>query len=332
VRSPKNRSGWKPFATAQLAESLGALRSRPNEACSMTTLHRSRRSCLCVPGSSEKMLAKAPRLGADEIVLDLEDAVIAASKDDARASVVRALASDSWRGARTSVRVNAPRTPWCHQDVIALAGAPRPPGSVVIPKVECAADVTFVERLLDGAERQSRSEGTPMRLQALIETAAGLSRVQEIAASSRRLDSLILGYADLAASLGRRGAAVDDLDAWRPAQEAVLLAARAGGCQAIDGPHLGVTVDDHFLAAATRARDAGYDGKWAIHPSQVGVLNELFAASPEELARAAAVLAALDNAEQSSRGAVALDGAMLDEAARIAALRTLACAPSRDRR
>jgi citrate lyase subunit beta / citryl-CoA lyase len=297
----------------------------------MTTLHRSRRSCLCVPASSEQMIAKAPKLAADEIVLDLEDAVISASKDDARAAVVRALASDSWRGVRTSVRVNAPRTPWCHQDVIALAGAPRPPGSVVIPKVECAADVTFVERLLDGADRQSRSDGTPMRLQALIETAAGLSRAQEIAASSHRLDSLILGYADLAASLGRRGTAVDDLDAWRPAQEAVLLAARSSGRQAIDGPHLGVAADDHFLAAATRVRDAGYDGKWAIHPSQVAALNELFAPSREEIDRAAATLSALDDADRSNgRGAVALNGAMLDEAARKAALRTLARVPSHD--
>ena len=174
------------------------------------------------------MLAKAPGLAADELVIDLEDAVAASMKESARASVATALASEAWAGATVSVRVNAPRTPWCHLDIAALAAVARQPAAIVVPKVESAGDLAFVERLLDGAEAAA-GRARPLRVQALIETAAGLSRVQEIAGASSRLDALILGYADLAVSLGRTGAGADDLDGWRPAQEMVLLAARAHG-------------------------------------------------------------------------------------------------------
>jgi citrate lyase subunit beta/citryl-CoA lyase len=290
---------------------------------------RPRRSCLSVPGSSEKMLAKAPGLGADELVLDLEDAVAPEAKEAARALVVQALASDAYAACTVAVRVNQPGTPWCHEDLAALARAPRPPASVVLPKVEGPGDLAFADRLLDGAERGAGHEPPVMRIQALIETAAGLARVLESAAASPRLESLILGYADLSASLGRSAAGARDLDGWRAAQDAVLVAARANGLQAIDGPWLGVAVDEAFTAAAARARDAGFDGKWAIHPSQVAALNELFTPSAEELERARAVIAALDAAERDEgRGAVALDGQMLDEAVRVAALRTLARAAS----
>jgi citrate lyase subunit beta / citryl-CoA lyase len=282
-----------------------------------------RRSCLSVPGSSEKMLARAPTLAADELVLDLEDAVASEAKDDARALVLHALASEPFAGRNVAVRVNAPGTPWCHADLIALAGAARPPASVVLPKVESAGDLAFADRLLDGAERAAGRD-RPLRIQALVETASGLARIYEIAAASPRLDALILGYADLAASLGRSPGGAGDLDGWRPAQEAVLTAARAHGLQAIDGPYLGVAVDDGFVAAATRARDSGFDGKWAIHPSQVAPLNDVFTPSAAELERARAIIAALDEAARGERrGAVALNGEMLDEAVRVAALRTL---------
>jgi citrate lyase subunit beta / citryl-CoA lyase len=284
----------------------------------------SRRSCLSVPGSSERMLAKAPGLGADELVLDLEDAVVAAEKESARELVLRSLAGGQLRGRQVSVRVNAPRTRWCHADLIALAAAPAPPAAVVVPKVESAGDIAFAGRLLDGVEHAAGSE-RPLRVQALIETAAGLGRIAEIAAAGERLEALILGYADLAASLGRSAAGGADLDGWRPAQEALLVAARANGLQAIDGPYLRVGADDAFIAAATRARDAGFDGKWAIHPSQVAPLNAIFTPSAAEIERARAVLAAL---EEAGTGAVALDGEMLDEAMRAAALRTLARTPT----
>jgi citrate lyase subunit beta/citryl-CoA lyase len=274
------------------------------------------------------MLAKAPSRGADEIVIDLEDAVAIASKDEARETVVAALAEPQWRGVRTSVRVNAPRTPWCHLDVMALAALPDAPETIVVPKVESPADMAFVERLLDGAEAAS-GRTAPIGVQALIENAAGVAHVTAIAGSSPRLVGLILGYADLSASLGRARGAGAELDSWRAIQDAVLVAARAHDIAAIDGPYLGVQVDEGFRAAAERARDMGFDGKWAIHPAQVAALNELFTPTGEELEQARAVIAALEEAErEGGRGAVAVDGQMLDEAVRVAALRVLARAAS----
>jgi citrate lyase subunit beta/citryl-CoA lyase len=285
-----------------------------------------RRSCLSVPGSSERKLAKAAAgMGADEIVIDLEDAVAASVKEAARAATVAALAG--WSSGVVSVRVNAARSPWCHLDVAALVGLPDRPASIVVPKVEGAGDLAFFDRLLDGAEAAS-GRRAPVRLQALIETAAGLERIAEIAQSSPRLDALILGYADLAASLGRAPGAAHDLELWRPAQEAVLVAARAHGLQAIDGPYLGVAADEEFRAGAMRARDLGFDGKWAIHPAQVAPLTGLFTPTGEDVRRAQSIVAALDRAEhEHGQGAVTLDGQMLDEAVRAAALRTLARAP-----
>lgn len=286
-----------------------------------------RRSCLAVPGSSQRKLAKAAAAGADEVVIDLEDAVAPSAKDEARATVAAALESLDWGRATVSVRVNAPRSPWCHLDVATLAALPDRPHSLVLPKVESAGDLAFLDRLLDGAEAAAgRTRSLPV--QALIETAAGLGRVQEIAAASPRLDALIIGYADLAASLGRTAAGAADLDAWRPAQDAVLVAARGNGLQAIDGPYLGVDAGTAFQAAALRARNLGFDGKWAIHPSQVAPLNDIFTSSSAEVARARAVIAALEEAEaEAGEGAVALDGQMIDEAIRAAALRVLARAP-----
>ena len=267
-----------------------------------------------MPGSSERKLAKAAQLAADEVVIDLEDAVAVGAKDEARAATVAALGA--WTGPAAAVRVNAPGTPWCHLDVAAVGALADRPASIVVPKVESPGDLAFVDRLLDGVEAGA-GRRAPLRVQALIETAAGLASVNEIAASSARLDALILGYADLAAALsGAR-----DLDAWLPAQHAVLVAARAHGLDAIDGPYLGVTPDEGFRAAAARARDLGFDGKWAIHPSQVEPLNEVFTPSEAEVERARAVLDAMESAQE---GAVTLDGEMIDEAVRAAALRVLA--------
>jgi len=271
------------------------------------------------------MLAKAPTRGADEVIIDLEDAVATSAKDEARATVVAALAESQYEGVRTAVRVNAPRTPWCHLDVIAMGSLERGPDSIIVPKVESADDLAFVDRLLDGVEASVGSTRPPLRVQALIETAAGVARLDEIAGASPRLDALILGYADLSASLGRAAGARAELDSWRAIQDLVLVAAHTHDVLAIDGPYLGIKVDEGFTAAAERARDMGFDGKWAIHPAQVAALNELFTPSPDEVAHARAVIAALEEAEQTGgAGAVALDGQMLDEAVRVAALRVLA--------
>jgi citrate lyase subunit beta/citryl-CoA lyase len=278
--------------------------------------HVSRRACLSVPGDSERMLAKGAGIEVDEVVIDLEDAVLPERKALARELAVSALAGSEWRAGAVSVRVNVAGSPWCHEDVAALAAGPRRPDTIVLPKVESAGDLAFAERLLAGCERAGGG-GERIGVQALIETAAGVARVVEIAGASERLVGLILGYADLDASLGGSR----DASMWGPVQDAVLVAARAHGLQAIDGPFLGVADDGAFRAAAGRAAALGFDGKWAIHPVQVGALLELFSPSADEVARAQAVI---DSLGDGARGAVTLDGAMVDEAVRLAAERVLA--------
>ncbi|MEA2250944.1 MAG: citrate lyase subunit beta / citryl-CoA lyase [Solirubrobacteraceae bacterium] len=283
-----------------------------------------RRACLSVPGSARRMIEKAAVSGADEIVIDLEDAVAVDAKESARATVLMALDELDWGATAVAVRVNAPGTPWCHADLAALAAGSRALGSIVVPKVESAGDLAFVDRLLDGAEAAA-GRSAKLRVQALVETAAGLGRVQEIGQSSPRLDALILGYADLAASLGRSPAGAADRAAWNPAREAVLTAARAHGLQAIDGPSLTVAVDDVFTADTASARALGWDGRWAIHPRQVPALLAAFTPTAEELTWARRVVDALAKAAaEGARGAVAVDGQMIDEAVRRAAVRVLA--------
>ena len=191
----------------------------------------------------------------------------------------------------------------------------------MLPKVEHPHDLAFADRLLAGAEAAA-GRTTPVRLVALIETAAGLAAAAEIARASERLDGLVIGYADLAASLGRPSAGA--AETWRFAQESVLVAARAAGIQAIDGPYLGTRDDDAFRASAAHARALGYDGKWAIHPAQLDALRETFTPTEEEVADAREVLAALERAAADGAGAVAADGQMLDEALALSARRVLA--------
>ena len=278
-----------------------------------------------MPASDEHKMEKALASSADEIVFDLEDAVAVEAKDRARAllvDVLRRQPPQTWR--RIAVRVNPVRSPWCHQDVAALAALPDLPGSVVLPKVESAGDLAFVDRLLDGVEAAT---GRVRRLgvQALVETAAGLAAVGEIARAGERLEALLLGYADLAASLGVSAPPERRLELWLPAQQALLVAARAAGVQAVDGPHLGVHVDAGFEAGTQRARDLGFDGKWAIPPRQLDALNEAFTPTADQVEHAERVLAALEQArEHSGAGAALLDGQMLDEAVAVAARRVLA--------
>ena len=213
-----------------------------------------------------------------------------------------------------SVRINAPRTPWCHLDVLALAAAPGPLRSIVVPKVR-TREIWRSSSVCSTAPKRPAPGGPRCRLQALIETAAGFARIEAIAAASPRLESLIIGYADLAASLGRSDAGAADLHAWDGIRDRLLIAARAYGLQAIDGPYLGIQADAEFSAGASWARELGFDGKWAIHPSQVAPLIELFQPSPEEIARAREIIEALDAAERrAGEGAVAFEEQMLDEA------------------
>ena len=280
---------------------------------------RARRSSLSVPGSSERMLAKTAALEMDEIVVDLEDSVAPDVKEQARKLVGGFLATErTFAVAVVAVRINPLSGQWGERDVIELVEHVGPRiGSLVIPKVESAEDVLAVDRLLGSVGEPASAVG----LQALVETAGGLLRAGEIAAASLRLEALILGYADLAASLGRAPGPAPP-ERWSHAQETLLVAARAAGIQAIDGPYLEVRDDAGLRLRAEYARALGFDGKWAVHPRQLGIINVAFTPLDEELARARAILDALAGAE--GRGAVELDGEMIDEASRKLALQVIA--------
>ncbi len=277
---------------------------------------RPRRSCLSVPARPEKMLAKGPGIAADEVVVDLEDSVPAELKGEARAASAEAIAAGGWAAGAVSIRINALDSEWCADDVAALAGKV---DTVVLPKAERAADVRSLVELLAAAERRA---GTTRKtgIQALIESALGLRNAAEIAEASPRLEALILGPADMSVSLGFPSPA--EGPHWTPVRLAVLVAARAAGLQAIDGPFLRVEDVAGMRASATIARDLGFDGKWALRPAEVESLNETFSPDPAELAQATGILAAL--AREPGRGAVMLDGEMIDEASRKRAERTLA--------
>ncbi len=285
-----------------------------------------RRSCLSVPGASEKMLARACELAPDEIVIDLEDAVPPHAKDAARAAVVAAVRDGEWSTGSVAVRINGPGTEWFEADVRELlAGAGERLRCLVVPKVECGLDVELVAKLADQVET-SHPRARPVGLELLIETAAGLSKAPAIAVGSERVESLIVGYADLAASLGRPPIAAGEhpRDRWGPVLHDVLVAARAAGIQAIDGPFFDIADVAGCRAWADYARSLGYDGKWALHPTQIEPLAEAFSPSPDELEAATALLAALEASEADGRGAALHGGEMIDEASRKHALGVLA--------
>ena len=256
------------------------------------------------------MLDKARTLEADEIVIDLEDSVRAEAKEEARAAACAALGAD-WGTRAVAVRVNGIDTRWWTADLTALAAANRGAlESVVIPKCEAAAHLEAAARLLHEQERRSDATGPPVALQALIETATGLVRIGEITGADPRLETLIIGYADLRASLGRPPGADYPGDPWLWVRETVLVNARAAGLAAIDGPSLDVSDEGGLRSSA------------AIHPSQIGPINETFSPTREEFERARSVVDALD--AERERGAVQLDGEMLDEASRKQAARLVA--------
>jgi citrate lyase subunit beta/citryl-CoA lyase len=263
---------------------------------------------LCAPASDAHKIAKALRAGADEVVLDLEDAVAPAAKKAARQLLHEFPWADYDDLPLLAVRVNGRTTPWFEDDVEAVITAAVPASSIVLPKVEMLDDLDAIDDLLEGSE---------IGVQALIETGSGLVRLDQIVERSDRLSALIIGYADLAASLGR-GAGLPP-ESWLYCQDRVLTCARTAGVDAVDGPFLGVAVDTAFLAAAQRGAALGFDAKWAIHPQQVPALNATFQPSPAAIERAYGVLEALDN----NQGAAALDGQLVDEAMAVAARRIL---------
>jgi citrate lyase subunit beta/citryl-CoA lyase len=284
------------------------------------------------------MLAKAPTLPADEVFMDLEDSVAPSAKEAARANVRRALEEGAWGGRTVGIRVNAVSTRWCYRDVIdVVEPAPGLVDVLVIPKVEQASDVVFVDRLLSMVEESALGGGqagaSPKRvgLEAQIESAVGLRNIHEIAHASPRLEALVFGPADMSASLGLPATTAGlpmpgyPGDHWHWVLETILVAAREAGLDAVDGPYLRIEDLEGFRASAVRARALGYDGKWALHPSQIDVLNEVFTPPQEEFDRAVAVLEAYEHAVSvEGRGAVMFGKEMIDEASRKMAARLAA--------
>jgi len=255
------------------------------------------------------MLAKAAGLGADEVIVDLEDGVAESEKETARGLAAEALRR-RFEGT-TALRVNTRGTPWWSEDLELAAEAA--PDVVVLPKVESPEDV------LAAAERLPEGTG----LEAQIETARGLVEVERIAAAGHGLEALVLGPADLAASLGvpvlTIGSGTSDYALAR-----IVVSARANGLQAVDGPHAVLDDDQGLLASARRALAHGYDGKWVIHPSQIELVNETFTPSAEELERAQRILAL-------GSGAVRHEGELVDVASRRLAETLLARGRTRGR-
>jgi citrate lyase subunit beta/citryl-CoA lyase len=284
---------------------------------------RPRRSCLSVPGSSPKMLAKAPGLPADEVFMDLEDSVAPLAKEEARGSIIQALKEGDWSGKTVVVRVNGVYTKWCYRDVIdVVENAGQFLDCVMVPKVEYGTDVTFVAELLRQIEETTGLEKR-IGLEVQIETATGVTNIDAIAAASDRTETLIFGPADMSASLGLPGLTAGlpmpnyPGDHWHYILSRILVAARNAGLQAIDGPYLVIKDLDGFREMALRARALGYDGKWALHPAQIDVLNEVFAPTQDEFDKAESIVEAYEHATGvEMKGAVMFGTEMIDEASR----------------
>ena len=292
--------------------------------------YRPRRTCLSVPGSNPRMIEKAKGLPADEVFLDLEDAVAPDAKARARTQVAAALAESGWAGQLRGVRVNDWTTPWTHRDVIdVVSAAGAHLDVIVLPKVADASHVVALDMLLTQVER---SHGLPVgriAIDAQIEDAAGLTNINAIAAAPR-VAALVLGPADLMASLNTRTLVVGEQpegydvgDAYHHVLMTILVAARTHGLAAIDGPYLKVRDVEAFRRVAGRSAALGYDGKWVLHPDQIAAGNEIFSPRQDEYDRAELILEAYHwhtSSAGGARGAVMLGEEMIDEASRKMAL------------
>jgi citrate lyase subunit beta / citryl-CoA lyase len=264
---------------------------------------RLRRSELSTPGWSERMIAKAAASDADLVFLDLEDSVAPVAKPAAREKVAAALRGLDWGTKTRAVRINGAGSGWAEADLAAVLCDHL--DVVILPKARSAEDVRWLD---------SRLAGTGVGIEVLIEEVEALLAVNEIAHASPRLEALIFGSGDMAASQGVRTGRLGSFrgDPWIYHRTRVVVAARSAGIAAIDGPSWAPLADvDAYRAECELAATLGYDGKWAIHPSQIEPANEAFSPSPEEVAHAERVLAAFASAAEG-RGAIALDGVMVD--------------------
>ena len=283
-----------------------------------------RRSCLSTPGSSDRFLAKAPSATADMTFLDLEDSVAPNEKVAARAKVVAAIRSQDWDERVLCVRVNAWDTAWTYGDVIDVVGQAGPRlDEIMLPKVQSAADVIAMDLLLTQVEKNAGLPVGHIGIEAQIETARGLINVDDICAASPRLEAIIFGPADFAASIEMPvltgGVAIPEYpgDHFNYVFSRILMAGRANGLQVIDGPFLKIRELDALREFAQRTRVLGYDGKWALTPDQALVLNEVYSPTQEQFDKACDILEAYRVAtEENSTGAVMFGDEMIDEASR----------------
>lgn len=283
-----------------------------------------RRSILSVPGHIEKMHARARESAADVVMLDLEDSVPLDAKKAARAQVIRSLVEMDWRNKIISVRCNGLETPFGYRDMLEVGEqAGHVLDTMVIPKVHHPGDVHFVHRLLDGIEMNRGIDGK-IGIEASIESAKGLAQVTRIAGSSDRLRTLVFGVADYSESIGAQlislsGHGEGEADIypghrWHFPLSRIIMAARANGLVAIDAPFGNFKDEDGLRRSAAMACALGYSGKWVIHPGQIDIVNEIFSPSKEDVQRAQKIIRAHEAALRSGRGAVAVDGRMVDNA------------------
>jgi malyl-CoA/(S)-citramalyl-CoA lyase len=304
----------------------------------MTIPVRLHRSELCVPGTNMRMLEKAPGLGADVVMLDLEDAVAPDDKPQARRNVVAALNELDWSGCAVTVRINGLDTHYCYRDIVdVVEQSGEWLDTVLIPKAGSAGDIHLVATLLTQIEEAVGIE-KPIGISALIETASGMVNLDEIAASApERLEALIFGVADYAASIESHTASIGGSDAgyavltdpnedgevsrelhwgdqWHYPLARIAVTCRAHGLRPIDGPFGDFGDAEGYLVAARRASILGFEGKWCIHPSQVELANEVFSPSDRLVSRTRRIMAAMEEAGRAGSGAVSLDGRLIDQA------------------
>ncbi|QJD30349.1 HpcH/HpaI aldolase/citrate lyase family protein [Methylococcus geothermalis] len=301
----------------------------------MAVKNRLHRSELAVPGSNPRMLEKAPDAGADIVFLDLEDAVAPDDKALARKNIIAALDTYDWSKCAVSIRINGLDTHYAYRDLVDIVEACGDKlDTILIPKVGCAADVLFVATMLSQIEAYKGFK--PINIHVLIETAMGMANVEEIARTCpERMEAMVFGVADYAASVRARttniGGANPDYgmltdpdetgarayhwgDQWHFGISRMVAACRAYGLRPIDGPFGDFSDPEGFRAAARRAAALGCEGKWAIHPSQVALCNEIFTPTEQEVTRAYRILEAMEQAAKEGKGAVSLDGRLIDAA------------------
>jgi citrate lyase subunit beta/citryl-CoA lyase len=292
---------------------------------------RPRRSCLAVPGSNPRFLDKARSLPADQIFMDLEDACAPLAKPDARKNIVAALNEGGYDGKIRVVRVNDVTTHWTYRDVIEVVeGAGPNLDCIMLPKVQGAEQVVWLDLLLTQIEKTMGFEVGRIGIEAQIENARGLIEVDRIAQASPRIETIIFGPADFMASLNMKSLVVGEQppgydvgDAYHYILMRILMAARACDLQAIDGPYLQIRDVDGYRRVAGRAAALGYDGKWVLHPGQIDAANEIFAPTQDDYDRAELILDAYDYVTSEAggkKGSAMLGDEMIDEASRKMAL------------